>query len=159
MSICASSRRPCREAVQWEQPMKYLCLVYVEENRLKALSKSARDLLATDALAYEEELRKSGHYIASSALLPLRSATTLQTRNGTLSIADGTLAASSAQLSGFILIAAKDLNDALHAAAKIPSGRLGRVEVRPVIEPEQPQAAGEPAPAPENIDRFQPQRQ
>jgi hypothetical protein len=137
--------------------MKYLCLVYVEESRLEALSQGARDSLAADSLAYEEDLRKSRHYIASSALHPLRSATTLQARAGGLSITDGVAAETGEQLSGFILIAAKDLNDALHAAANIPSGRLGRVEVRPVVEPE-PSQAGEAVRASGNIDRFQPQR-
>ncbi len=139
--------------------MKYLCLVYVEEKKLRALSKSARVALAADALAYDDALRKSGHYIVSSTLQPLQNATTLQTRNGRLSITDGTVAETSGQLGGFILIAAKDLNDALHVAAKIPPGRLGRIEVRPVAELEQPHAAvNRPGRATEGSDRFQPQR-
>ena len=138
--------------------MKYLCLVYVEEKKLRALSESARAALAADALAFDDALRKSGHYIVSSALQPLHNATTLQTRNGRLSITDGTLAQTSGQLAGFILIAAKDLNDALHVAAKIPPGRLGRIEVRPVAELEQPHAPNHPGRATQSIDRFQPQR-
>jgi hypothetical protein len=118
----------------WEQPMKYLCLVYVDEAKLDALSRAERDALIADALAYDEELRRSGHYIVSNALQPVQTATTLRPRNGKVSIADGPFAQTREQLGGFVLIEAKDLNDALHVAAKIPPGRIGSIEVRPVKE-------------------------
>jgi hypothetical protein len=118
--------------------MKYLCLVYVDEKKLNAMSKSEMDALVADALAYDEELRKSGHYIVSNALQRVETATTLRPRNGKVSITDGPFAETKEQLGGFILIDAKDLNEALHLAAKIPPGRIGSIEVRPVKELKQP---------------------
>ena len=121
--------------------MKYLCLVYIEEKKLNALSDSEMKALIAEALAYDEELRKSGHYIVSNALQRVEAATTLRTRNGKLSITDGPFAETKEQLGGFILIEARDLNEALHVASKIPPGRLGSIEVRPVWELENPAAA------------------
>jgi len=114
--------------------MKYLCLVYVEEKKLKGLSTSEYEALLADALAYDDELRKSGHYIASNALQPVETATTLRTRRGKLSITDGPYTETKEQLGGFMLIEARDLNEALHVAAKIPPGRMGSIEVRPIRE-------------------------
>ena len=121
--------------------MKYLCLVYIEEKKLNALADSEMKALIAEALAYDEELRKSGHYIVSNALQRVEAATTLRTRNGKLSITDGPFAETKEQLGGFILIEARDLNEALHVASKIPPGRLGSIEVRPVWELENPAAA------------------
>lgn len=114
--------------------MKYLCLVYIEEKKLDALSKSELDALDAESLAYDEELRKSGHYIVSQALQSVQTATTVRVRNGRLSTTDGPFAETKEQLGGFILIDAKDLNDAIQVAAKIPPGRLGCIEVRPIQE-------------------------
>lgn len=118
--------------------MKYLCLVYFEEKKMSALSKGEQEVLAADALAYDEELRRSGHYIVSNALQPVETATTLRMRRGKLSIADGPCAQTKEQLGGFVLIEARDLNEALHVAAKIPPGRVGSIEVRPVEVPAVP---------------------
>jgi hypothetical protein len=118
----------------FEEPMRYLCLVYIDEKKLNALSKVDMDALVADALAYDDELRKSGHYIVSDALQPVRTATTLRMRNGKLSITDGPFVETKEQLGGFILIDARDLNDAMRIAAKIPPGRLGSIEVRLVME-------------------------
>ena len=112
--------------------MKYLCLVYVDENKVKALSESEYDALVAEALAYDEELRRSGHYVVSNALEPVSAATTLRPRKGKVSVTDGPFAETREQLGGFILIEARDLNDALHVAAKIPPARLGCIEVRPI---------------------------
>src|ERR1700730_16235715 len=113
MSIWASATRLYGERPQCNIPGKYLCLVYIEEDKLNALSKSEMEALAADALAYDEELRKSGHYIVSNALQRVETATTLRPRNGKVSITDGPFAETKEQLGGFILIEAKDLNDAL----------------------------------------------
>jgi hypothetical protein len=114
--------------------MKYLCLVYIEERRLDALSESEMGALNREALAYDEELRKSGHYVTSGALEPVQMATTLRVRNGRLSTTDGPFAETKEQLGGFILIEARDLNDAIQVASRIPPGRLGSIEVRPIRE-------------------------
>lgn len=121
--------------------MKYLCLVYMEEKKLNELSSAELEALIVEALAYDDELRKSGHYIISNALQAVENATTLRTRNGKLSITDGPFAETKEQLGGFILIEARDLNEALHVASKIPPGRLGSIEVRPVWDLENREAA------------------
>jgi hypothetical protein len=138
MSIPATADRSGGETTRWEQPMKYLCLVYIEEKKLNALSKSEMDALVADALAYDDELRKSGHYIVSDALQAVEAATTLRHRNGKVSITDGPFAETKEQLGGFILIEARDLNEALHVASKIPPGRIGSIEVRPVKDLKEP---------------------
>jgi hypothetical protein len=114
--------------------MKYLCLVYGEERKFDALSKSESSALINDSLAYDDVLRKSGHYIVSDALQSVKAAKTLRVRNGKLSVTDGPFAETKEQLLGFILIDARDLDDALRAASNIPCGRLGSIEVRPVEE-------------------------
>jgi hypothetical protein len=93
--------------------VKYLCLVYVEENKLEALSESEMDALVREALAYDNALRESGHYICSEALQPVRAATTVRIRHGKPSATDGPFAETKEQLGGFILIDAKDLNEAI----------------------------------------------
>jgi hypothetical protein len=116
----------------------YLCLVYYDEKKLEALSRSELDALVGEPLAYDGVLRKSGHYIVSDALQSVQTATTVRIRNGKVSTTDGPFAETKEQLGGFILIEAKDLNDAIRVASKIPPARLGCIEVRPIMELEQP---------------------
>ncbi len=119
--------------------MKYLCLVYMEEKKLDALSESELDALIGESLAYDEVLRKSGHYLASDALQPVQTAATVRVRNGKLSVTDGPFAETKEQLGGFFLINARDVNDAIQVASRIPPARLGSVEVRPILDLEQQQ--------------------
>jgi len=114
--------------------MKYLCMVIVDEKKLKALSKSDSEALDDESLAYDETLRKGGHFLAAQALQPVKAGTTLRLRNGKLSVTDGPFVETKEQIGGFILIEAKDLNEAIHLASKIPVLRFGAVEVRPVKE-------------------------
>ncbi|MGH8354582.1 MAG: YciI family protein [Pseudomonas sp.] len=112
--------------------MQYLCLIYFEEKKLGALSTDEYHAVVDECLTYEERLQQSGHFIAAEALQPIESATTLRLQNGKLSITDGPFAETKEQLGGFYLIEAKDLNEAIQVAAKIPPGRLGCIEVRPL---------------------------
>ena len=114
--------------------MKYLCLVYQEETKLDAMSESEYDAVVSETLDYREELRQSGHYIASSPLQPVQMATTIRVRNGKVFITDGPFAETKEQLGGFYLIEARDLNDAIRLASKMPPARLGCIEVRPIKE-------------------------
>ena len=114
--------------------MKYLCLVYCEEKKLDALSASEWAALTGECLAYAEGIRRNGHYLAAEALHPVRTATTLRVRNGKLSTTDGPFAETKEQLAGFYLVEARDLNEAIQVASRIPPARLGSVEVRPVRE-------------------------
>ena len=100
--------------------MRYLCLICYDEKKHAALSRDEAEALAAEARDYVEELRRGGHYVASDALQSVRTATTLRTGNGRLTTTDGPFAETKEQLGGFILIEARDLNDAIRLAAKIP---------------------------------------
>jgi hypothetical protein len=117
--------------------MKYLCLVYNEEKKVEAMSQRERDSLVGESLAYDEELKRKGHFIVAQALQPVKMATTVRVRNSRLSTTDGPFAETKEQLGGFILIDARDLNDAIQVASRIPGARLGSIEVRPIRELEQ----------------------
>jgi len=84
--------------------------------------------------AFTEGVKKSGHYIGGEALQPTPSATTVRVRNGKISSTDGPFAETKEQLGGYYLINARDLNDAIQVAAKIPSAKFGSIEVRPIME-------------------------
>jgi hypothetical protein len=114
--------------------MRYLCLIYDEEKKLGSMSKNESDAFMGEYLAFTDGIRKSGHYIGGEALQPVQTATTVRVRNGKVSTTDGPFAETKEQLGGFYLINARDLNDAIQVASKIPSARLGSVEVRPIQE-------------------------
>jgi hypothetical protein len=107
--------------------MKYLCLVYLERDKLHAVPDK-------ECMACGEGFRKSGFLVAAEALQPIQTAATVRVRNGAMSITDGPFAETKEQLAGFYLIEARDLNEAIQVAAKIPPAREGSVEVRPVRE-------------------------
>ena len=116
--------------------MKFLCLIYLDERALDDLSKRQFNELRDESLAYDERLRESGHFIAANALESTKEAVTLRLRGEAggrqVSITDGPFAETKEQVGGFILIEARDLNDALHVASGIPVMRLGGVEVRAI---------------------------
>ena len=105
--------------------MKYLCLVYMEKDKLHAVPDS-------ECLACGNGFRQSGVLVAAEALQPVETATTVRVRNGKVAITDGPFAETKEQLAGFYLVEAHDLNEALQIAATIPPAREGSVEVRPV---------------------------
>lgn len=114
--------------------MKYLCLIFVDQQIYDALPQSEQNAYIKEHLALDDALRTQGHLIVTEALQPASSATKLQVRNGKLSITDGPFVETKEQLGGFYLVEARDLNDAIRIAAKIPSARIGTVEVRPILE-------------------------
>lgn len=114
--------------------MNYLCLFYIEETKVGALPKGEFDALVGEHIAYDDELRKSGHFIVSAPLEPVQTAMTVRVRNGKLSMTDGPFAETREQLGGFSVIEARDLNDAIRIASGFPPARLGSVEVRPMAE-------------------------
>lgn len=114
--------------------MKYLCLIYNEERKLQAMSNVEREALVGEALAYDEELKQRGHFVTAHALQHIETATTVRIRNGRLSTTEGPVADVKEQLAGFILIDARDLNEAIQVASKMPGARVGSIEVRPIKE-------------------------
>ena len=117
-----------------ERAMKYLCLIYDDEKKMSQMSKADGDKMMGEYGAFTEGIKKSGHYVAGDALQPVHTATTVRVRNGKMSTTDGPFAETKEQLGGFYYINAKDLNDAIQVAAKIPSARTGSIEVRPIME-------------------------
>ncbi len=105
--------------------MKYLCLVYLDEKRLNELPDE-------DCVAYDAAIRDSGHCLASEALQSVHTATTVRVRDGKVSITDGPFAETKEQLTGFYMIEAQDLDEAIRIASNIPPARVGSIEVRPI---------------------------
>ena len=105
--------------------MKYLCLVYLDEKRLGELPDE-------ECVAYDTSIRKSGHCIASEALESVQTATTVRVRNSKVAVTDGPFAETKEQLAGFYMIDAKNLDEAIQLASRIPPARVGSIEVRPV---------------------------
>ena len=113
--------------------MKYLCLIYEDETGWSKMPKEQSDAMMGEYFAFTEDVRKSGNYVAGEALHPTQSATTVRVRNGKVSTTDGPFAETKEQLGGFYLIDAKDLNEAIQIASRIPSARVGSIEVRPIM--------------------------
>ena len=99
--------------------MKYLCLVYGEEGKMQAVDDF-------HCLAFDQSIRKSGHCIASEALQPVATATTVRVRNGKTSVTDGPFAETKECLAGFYMI------EAISIASRIPPAQIGSVEIRPI---------------------------
>lgn len=114
--------------------MKYLCLLYDNERSWATMTKADTDAVMGDYFAFTNGIQASGQYVAGEALEPTRAATTVRIRGGNTTITDGPFAETKEQLGGFYLIEAKDLNEALAVAAKIPAARTGCVEVRPIVD-------------------------
>lgn len=114
--------------------MRYLCLIYDDEKVVNEMPKAEGDAFMGEYFAFTEGIRASGHYAAGEALQPVQTATTVRIRNGQMSTTDGPFAETREQLGGFYLIDARDLNEALQIAARIPSARTGSIEVRPVVD-------------------------
>lgn len=112
--------------------MKYLCLIYDDEKAMAKMSKADVDTFMGEYFAFTESVKKSGHYVSGNPLQPVSTATTVRVRQGKVSTTDGPFAETKEQLGGYYLIEAKDLNDAIQVASKIPSSKTGSVEVRPI---------------------------
>ncbi len=114
--------------------MKYVCLCYDEETKIRAMTATEWENIVREVQAYNEELRAKGKLIAAQALQPVASATTVRVRGGNVSTSDGPFAETKEQLGGFFLIEATDLNEAIHIASRLPGARIGCIEVRPTME-------------------------
>jgi hypothetical protein len=111
--------------------MRYLCLIYLNEKQLAAMPESEMGALNARHLALNEELLKGGQFIEAEALSPAASTTCVRVRNGRTTVTDGPYAETKEMVAGFYLIEARDLNEAIQVASRLPSAPLGTVEVRP----------------------------
>jgi hypothetical protein len=114
--------------------MKYLCLIYENEKNWETMAPAESEAIMNEYFSFTGNIQQNGKYVAGEALQPTATATTVRVRNGKVSTTDGPFAETKEQLGGFYLIEAQDLNDAIQVAAKIPSARLGSIEVRPVVD-------------------------
>ena len=112
--------------------MKYLCLVYYRESDVNAMSQNDWDALNGECMAFGESIVESGHRLGGEALEPTSTATTVRVRGGKVAVTDGPFAETKEQLAGFYAIEAKDLNEAIQVASRIPPAQFGSIEVRPV---------------------------
>lgn len=113
--------------------MRYACLVYFDPRKVFDQSPEAEAVLR-DSMPYDEELMARGHFVAAEALEGVEQAVTVQVRDGKMSAVDGPFMETKEVLGGFIVVEARDLNEALQLAAGIPLAKLGWVEVRPVVD-------------------------
>lgn len=114
--------------------MKYLCLVYFENTIWDSITPAEQTAVDDESLAYDRTLDQGGHLIAAQALQSTDTATTLRVRNGRVTSQDGPFAETKEVLGGFVLIEARDHDEALALAAGIPMARYGSIEVRPILE-------------------------
>ena len=114
--------------------MKYLCLIYEDETFWAKTPKPELDAIMSDYRAFGTTYKASGNVLGGNALQPTTTATTVRVRNGKISTTDGPFAETREQLGGYYMLEAKDLNEAIQIAAKIPGAKTGSVEVRPIME-------------------------
>ena len=111
--------------------MRYLCLIYLDEKRLAAMPEEDMNELNRRHLELNDELLESGHFVEAEALQPASDTTCVRVRNGRTTLTDGPFAETKEMVAGFYVIEARDLNEAIQVAARIPSATFGTVEVRP----------------------------
>ena len=114
--------------------MRYMLLIYTRESDWTSLSDQGRGELFGEYMAFTEQIRKSGHYVAGDGLEATSTATTVRVRNGQTVSTDGPFAETREQLGGYYLVKARDLDEATALAARIPGARTGSIEIRPVME-------------------------
>jgi len=112
--------------------MKFLCLIYEDPQQMQRMPKAELATLIADYMTFTKEIEKSGHFNAGDWLEPAHTPTTVRVRNGKVSTSDGPQQKSKNTIGGFYVIRAKDLQEAIQVAARIPGAGFGSVEVRPI---------------------------
>lgn len=112
--------------------MKYVCLGYIEESKWENLSEPEREALMDECFAYDDVLRRNGHFVGGEALQSARNAITLRWRDGRISATDGPYAETKEQLGGILILEARDLNHAIELMSRHPGVKAGPFEIRPV---------------------------
>jgi hypothetical protein len=114
--------------------MKYICLGYIEPNKFETMSESERNAMLDECFAYDDVLRKNGHFAGGEALQGPSTATTLRWKNGKASVTDGPYAETKEQLGGILVLEARDLNHAIQLMSKHPGIKAGPFEIRPAAD-------------------------
>ncbi len=119
--------------------MRYMLLIYSPESYWQTISEQERGKIYQEYLDFTDSIRKSGHYVAGDPLERTAAATTVRVRNGKAMATDGPFAETREQLGGYYIVEAKNLDEATAIAERIPSSRIGSIEVRPIVDmPEGP---------------------
>ena len=121
--------------------MQYLLLIYDEEQIWGKMSQAEQGKMYAEYGQFGAEIKQSGNHVAGHQLQPIATATTVRLRDGKRLLTDGPFAETKEQLGGFYLVNAKDLDEAIAIAARIPSARTGSIEVRPLVVPQAPKPA------------------
>jgi hypothetical protein len=119
--------------------LRYICIVHADPARHDALSPAQRQDLDRRSLAYDRELTDKGHYVIAEAIQESSTAILVRVRNGAASTTDGPFIETKEQMAGFILVEARDMNEAVRLASRIPMAELGTIEIRPVYQFADPQ--------------------
>jgi hypothetical protein len=114
--------------------MRYMLLIYERESNMATMSQEDQGKMYGEYMAFTEDIKRNGHYVAGAPLQPTATATTVRVTNGKTLTTDGPFAETREQLGGYYLIEAKDLNEAIALASRIPAARTGSIEVRPIQE-------------------------
>ena len=114
--------------------MKYLCLGYIDEDKWQGISESERNAFMDQCFAYDDVLRKNGHFAGGDALQSARNAVTLRWKSGKVSITDGPYAETKEQLGGILILEARDLNHAIQLMSNHPGVKAGPFEIRPAAD-------------------------
>ena len=114
--------------------MRYMLLIYDREADIAKMSEAEQGAFFGEYMGFTEGIRKSGHHKAGDPLQPVATATTVRVKNGKTVTTDGPFAETREQLGGYYIVEAKDLDEAIGIAARIPSSRTGSIEVRPIME-------------------------
>ena len=113
--------------------MQYLLLIYDPEKAWTTMPEGERNQMFAEYMTFTNDIKASGHHRGGDALQPTHTATTVRVRDGKTSTTDGPFAETREQLGGYYLIEAKDLDEATRIAARIPSAKIGSIEVRPIM--------------------------
>ncbi|HKA90534.1 MAG TPA: YciI family protein [Haliangiales bacterium] len=114
--------------------MKYMLIIYDNEKVWNDMPEAQKGQLFGEYMSFTDGIKKSGHYVSGAPLQPVSTATSVRVREGKTLKTDGPFAETREQLGGYYMIEAKDLDEACKIAARIPSSRIGTIEVRPVME-------------------------
>lgn len=114
--------------------MKFICLGYADPNTWETLSKERFTELMEECFAYDDELRRGGHFVGGEALQQASSAVTLRFTDGRVNVTDGPYAETKEQIGGILLLEARDLNHAISLMSRHPGVRIGPFEIRPADE-------------------------
>lgn len=112
--------------------MRYMLLVHHDEEAFMKLSEETRQRMLDESIELTHQLHANGQYVSASPLQPTSTAAIVRVREGKPTVTDGPFVETKEQLAGYFLINAKDLNEAILIANRVPGARIGTVEVRPL---------------------------